>query len=65
MLMFILGAISLYLISSIVAIILEELDIVDIWTFAEIYFSIVVLPFAGICILIRKIRKKYKKVLDK
>lgn len=55
--LFLLGALSMYIVSCIVAIILNETRIVDIWDFGEIYFqiplAIVVFPIAGIQRLIK------------
>ena len=48
--MFLLGALSMYIVSCIVAIILDETRTVDIWDFGEVYFqiplAIVVFPIA-------------------
>lgn len=55
--LFLLGALSMYIVSCIVAIILNETSTVDIWDFGEIYFqiplAIVVFPIAGIQRLIK------------
>lgn len=55
--MIILGALAMYLVSCMVAIILNHFDIVDIWDFGEVYFNIplviIVFPFAFTKRLIR------------
>ena len=55
--MFLLGALSMYIVSCIVAIILNETRTVDIWDFGEVYFqiplAIVVFPIAFVQRLIK------------
>jgi len=46
--MFILGAVSFYVITSLIGFILDQLDILDNWDFGEIYTSLLLLPF--VCI---------------
>lgn len=53
--MFLFGALSMYLVSCIVAIILNETRTIDIWDFGEIYFQIPLLPFAMIIEFIKKL----------
>lgn len=42
---FILGAVIFYLLSCLVACVLNVLDIVDFWSFGEVYFQLPLLPF--------------------
>ena len=51
--MFLLGALSMYLISCIVAIILDETRLVDIWDFGEYYFHLPFLPITLAYLLIK------------
>lgn len=55
--MFICGALTIYLVSCIVAVLLDHFRIVDIWDFGEVYFNIplviIVFPFAFTKRLIR------------
>lgn len=58
---FLLGAFCMYLLSCTVACILELTNMVDIWTFGEIYFE---LPVFIICTPIRWINKMAKAIHD-
>lgn len=53
--MFLLGALSMYLLSCVVAVILDETRIVDLWDFAEWYFQLPILPFALVFEFIKKL----------
>lgn len=53
--MFLLGALSMYLLSCVVAVILDEIRIVDLWDFAEWYFQLPILPFALVFEVIKKL----------
>lgn len=52
---FLLGALTMYLLSCVVAIILDETRIVDIWDFSEWYFQLPILPFALVFEVIKKL----------
>lgn len=52
--MFLLGALSMYLVSCVVVVILDETRIVDLWDFSEWYFQLPILPF----VLVFEVNKK-------
>ena len=65
--LFLLGALAMYLLSCAVACALEFTDLVDIWTFGEIYFELPVLILAFPVALVERLPKAIHdaKVLKK
>ena len=56
--MFLLGALSIYLLSCIIAIVFDETRLVDIWDFGEWYFHLPFLPFIFVYCFIRDLPVK-------
>ena len=56
--MFLFGALSIYLLSCIIAIVFDETRLVDIWDFGEWYFHLPFLPFIFVYYFIRDLPVK-------
>lgn len=64
--MFLLGALCMYLVSSVIAVILDETGIVDYWSFGEVYFQVWLLPIVIPIALVQNVFKyarRYKASL--
>ncbi len=57
--LFLFGALSMYLLSCVVAVILDETRIVDLWDFSEWYFQLPILPFAMAVEFIKKLASSW------